>query len=264
MSGGAGDASIPRKAVRLRAQRTTRTPQRFSAEARARETGRPGMCGTAEGYVWAMGALSERMRWEPENEEKRDSRTPHTAMLAWGGGCLLHIPALHLVGIGQALPLRAEHLALLRDGVLLASGLATAKKLSLAERTRFRAPVRARGGMCGGRREREEGIAQVKRAFHSARLSAQNAMYGLFFFLPIADLGAISAQATGQGGTQRTLAPSKRLGRGEGIKTVFVGKRWLPKRECVLAKQSRPARASTGVSWAHLAPRTCASERGVG
>jgi len=36
-SGGAGDASIPRKAVRLRAQRTTRTPQRFGGGARARD-----------------------------------------------------------------------------------------------------------------------------------------------------------------------------------------------------------------------------------
>ena len=76
--------------------------------------------------------------------------------------------------------------------------------------------------MCGGA-EREKGIAQVKRAFHSARLSAQNCMYGLFFFLPIADLGAISAQGNQSGGTQ--FPHTKRLGRGEGIKTVFAGKK---------------------------------------
>ena len=81
------------------------------------------------------------------------------------------------------------------------------------------------GGMCAEVQREREGIAQVKRAFHSARLSAQNCMYGLFFFLPIADLGAISAQGNQSGGTQRARPHAKRLGRGEGIKTVFAGKK---------------------------------------
>ena len=101
--------------------------------------------------------------------------------------------------------------------------------------------------MCAGRRERQEGIAQVRRAFHSARLSAQNCMYGLFFFLPIADLGAISAQGNRSGGTQCARPPRKKLGRGEGVKTGFAGTKRPPKRECASVELSGPARASTGL-----------------
>ena len=113
---------------------------------------------------------------------------------------LRHVPALDLVGLRQGLPRVAEHLTLLRNRVLLASGLATTKKPSLAERT----------GAAMREGERGQGQGQrVERAFHSARLSAQNCMYGLFFFLPIADLGAISAQGSRSGGTQHRVRPRK-------------------------------------------------------
>ena len=98
-------------------------------------------------------------------------------------------------------------------------------------------------GAEGGRRA----VAQAKRAFHSARLSAQNCMYGLFFFLPIADLGAISAQGNRSGGTECTRPPRKKLGRGEGVKTGFAGTKRPPKRECASVELSGPARASTGL-----------------
>ena len=66
--------------------------------------------------------------------------------------------------------------------------------------------------------ERGQGQGQrVERAFHSARLSAQNCMYGLFFFLPIADLGAISAQGSRSGGTQHRVGPRKDFGTIRGL-----------------------------------------------
>ena len=121
---------------------------------------------------------------------------------------LRHVPALDLVGLGQGLPRVAEHLTLLRNSVLLASGLATTKKPSLAERT----------GAAMREGERGQGQGQrVERAFHSARLSAQNCMYGLFFFLPIADLGAISAQGSRSGGTQHRVGPRKDFGTIRGL-----------------------------------------------
>lgn len=155
------------------------------------------------------------------------------------------VPALDLVGLGQGLPRLAEHLTLLRNSVLLASGLATTKKPSLAKRIRCRARVRVRGGMCAAQGDGQG--QRVERAFHSDRLSAQNCMYGLFFFLPIADLGAISAQGSRSGGTQHRVQPRKDLGRGEGKKTVIARKKRRLMRECASKKLSRPARAGTGL-----------------